>query len=200
LTVPAQQPALDGLSVSAIVTHVEEVRRTLERVSPRAVHAVVDAVLHTHSTRGRVYVLGNGGSASTASHFACDLAKSTAVQGRPRLRVTALTDSPALLTAWANDAGYDVVFAEPLSGLLDPGDLVVAISASGSSRNVLEAVRVARSLGACTVGLTGRRGARLVEAVDLALVADSADYGVIEDCHLGLQHAITAATRAALHA
>src|SRR5439155_25303794 len=101
--------------------------------------------------------------------------------------------------AWANDTSYDQVFAEPLTGLLDPVDLVVAISASGSSPNVLEAVRVARSLGALTVGLTGRGGGRLVEVVDLALVADSADYGVIEDCHLVLQHAITAATRAALH-
>jgi D-sedoheptulose 7-phosphate isomerase len=200
LTVPAREPGLCGLSASAIVTHIAAVRSALQRVSPAAVHAVVDAVLRTHSARGRVYVLGNGGSAATASHFACDLSKSTAVPGRPRLRVTALTDSAASLTAWANDTSYERVFAEPLSGLLDPGDLVVAISASGNSANVLEAVRVARSLRARTVGLTGCRGGRLLGAVDLALVADSADYGVIEDCHLVLQHAITAGTRAALNA
>jgi D-sedoheptulose 7-phosphate isomerase len=183
-----------------IVSHIAAVSRALERISPVAVNAVVDAVLRTHSARGHVYVLGNGGSAATASHLACDLAKSTVAPGRPRLRVTALTDSAALLTAWANDTSYDQVFAEPLRGLLDGEDLVVAISASGNSPNVLEAVRVARSLGAFTVGMTGSPGGRLVEAVDLALLAASSDYGVIEDCHLAVQHAITAATRAALHA
>jgi D-sedoheptulose 7-phosphate isomerase len=182
----------------AVEGHIREVRRALARIPPAAVHAVVRAVLRAHEGHRHVYVLGNGGSASTASHFACDLSKATVVARRSRLRVTALNDNVALLTAWANDTAYDRVFAEPLRNLLDPGDLVIAISASGNSDNVLEAVRVARSLGAVTVGLAGFGGGRLIQAVDLALVAESADYGVVEDCHLVLQHAITAATRAAL--
>jgi D-sedoheptulose 7-phosphate isomerase len=145
-----------------------------------------------------VYVLGNGGSATTASHFACDLSKATVASQHSRLRVTALSDNVALLTAWANDTEYGQVFAEPLRNLLDPGDLVIAISASGNSDNVLEAVRVARSLGAVTIGLTGFGGGQLLAAANLTLVAESADYGVVEDCHLVLQHAIVAATRAAL--
>lgn len=191
-------PVGRNVLVDPVERHIAEVRRALAGVSVAAVHAVVDAILHAHARRGHVYVLGNGGSAATATHFACDLSKSTASPWRSGLRVTALTDSAALLTAWANDTAYERVFAEPLRSLLDPGDLVVAISASGNSDNVLEAVGVARSLGAVTVGLTGFGGGRLLAAVDLALVADSADYGVVEDCHLVLQHAITAATRAAL--
>jgi D-sedoheptulose 7-phosphate isomerase len=202
LTELAQKPEARRQCVPTdpVVTHISNVRCALARIPTTAVHRVVDAVITAQADRRHVYVLGNGGSAATAGHFACDLAKSTVAAGRPRLRVTALTDSVALLTAWANDASYAQVFAEPLRNLLDPGDLVIAISASGNSVNVLEAVRVARSLGAVTVGLAGFGGGRLVELVDLALVADSADYGVVEDCHLVLQHAITAATRAALDA
>jgi D-sedoheptulose 7-phosphate isomerase len=186
--------------VDPVERHIGEVRGALSRIPADGVHAIVEAILHAHARGGHVYVLGNGGSAATASHLACDLSKATATSRRRGLRVTALNDSAALLTAWANDTAYERVFAEPLRTLLDPGDVVIAISASGNSGNVLEAVAVARSLGAVTVALTGFGGGRLLGAVDLALVADSSDYGVVEDCHLVLQHAIIAATRAALHA
>jgi D-sedoheptulose 7-phosphate isomerase len=183
-----------------VVRHIEEVREALSRIPIATVHAIVEAVIRAHAQGRHVFVLGNGGSAATASHFACDLSKATLGTRRQGLRVTALNDCVALLTAWANDAAYDRVFAEPLRSLLDRGDLVIGISASGNSANVLEAVRVARALGAVTVGLTGFGGGRLRAAVDVALVADSADYGVVEDCHLALVHAITAAARAALDA
>jgi len=178
--------------------HLRHVRRALDGLSAAAVAPVVDAILEAHAAGRHVYIAGNGGSASTASHFACDLSKATVVDGRSRLRVTALSDNVALLTAWANDTAYDRVFAEPLRNLLDPGDVLIAISASGNSDNVVEAVRVARAMGAVTVGLLGLEGGRLLEMVDIALLADSRDHGVVEDCHLVLQHAITASTRTAL--
>jgi D-sedoheptulose 7-phosphate isomerase len=188
-----------GLSVVETVDrHIGEVRRALAEVSGTAVPTVVEAVLAAHAARRHVYVLGNGGSACTASHLACDLSKATVPGRGPRLRVTALNDNVALLTAWANDTAYDQVFAEPLRNLLDPGDLVIAISVSGNSENVVEAVRVARAMGAITIGLLGFPGGRLRESVDIALVIQSVDYGVVEDCHLVVQHAITASTKAAL--
>ncbi|HZA01798.1 MAG TPA: SIS domain-containing protein, partial [Hyphomicrobiaceae bacterium] len=141
---------------------------------------------------------GNGGSASTATHFACDLSKATIVQGRARLRVTSLTDNVALLTAWANDTSYENVFAEQLANLLNPGDVVVAISASGNSPNVIAAIKTAAACGATTVGIVGFSGGSLKEAVDAVVHVPSDSYGVVEDCHLVLEHAITESTRNAL--
>src|SRR3954465_901199 len=116
--------------------------------------------------RGRVvFTAGNGGSAATASHFACDLAKGTRHNGSPTFRVVALTDSLPVLTAWANDNGYHRVFAEQLQSLARPGDLLVLISASGNSPNVVAAAEEARALGVSTIGLTGRRGGSLAQMV-----------------------------------
>ena len=182
----------------ALEDHISDVRRVLTEISSDDLARVVEVILDAHRQMRHVYIIGNGGSASTATHFACDLSKATIVDGRRRLRVTSLTDNMALLTAWANDSSYDRVFAEQLSSLLDPGDVVIAISASGNSPNLLEAMRVARSLGATTVGLIGFTGGSLRHGVDLAVHVPSHSYGVVEDCHLVLEHAITASTRSAL--
>ncbi len=185
-------------TAAAVEEHIKEVREALDRIPIDAVERVVEILLDAYHRRQHVYVFGNGGSASTASHFACDLSKATIIAGRPRLRVTSLTDNVALLTAWANDTLYERVFAEQLANLLNPGDVVIAISASGNSANVLAAVEEARERGAVTVGLVGFTGGRLQEAVDLAVHVPSDSYGVVEDCHLVLEHAITESTRKAL--
>ena len=182
----------------ALEDHISDVRRVLAEISSDAVERVVDVILNAHRQMQHVYIIGNGGSASTASHFACDLSKATIVEGQRRLRVTSLTDNMALLTAWANDSSYDMVFAEQLSSLLNAGDVVIAISASGNSPNMLEAIRVAGMRGAITVGLVGFTGGSLIRGVDLAVHVPSHSYGVVEDCHLVLEHAITASTRSAL--
>jgi D-sedoheptulose 7-phosphate isomerase len=178
--------------------HIEEVRAALDAVPTDDVERVVEAILLAHVGGRHVYILGNGGSASTASHFACDLSKATIVAGRSRLRVTCLNDNIALLTAWANDESYNRVFAEPLLNLLDPDDMIIAISASGNSPNVVEAMKVGTEMGALTVGLVGFDGGELRDMVDLSIHIRSRDYGVVEDCHLVLEHAITASTREGL--
>ncbi len=178
--------------------HLEEVRAALDEVPAAAVERVVEAILLAQAGGRHVYILGNGGSASTATHFACDLSKATIVAGRSRLRVTCLSDNVALLTAWANDDSYNRVFAEPLVNLVDPDDIVIAISASGNSPNVLEAIKVSNEMGALTVGLVGFDGGQLQDLVDLSIHIESRDYGVVEDCHLVLEHAITASTREGL--
>jgi D-sedoheptulose 7-phosphate isomerase len=178
--------------------HINEVRSVLSKIPIGAIERVVGIILDAYDNSAHVYVVGNGGSATNATHFACDLSKATIVEGRARLRVTSLADNIALLTAWANDTSYDKVFSEQLTNLLNPGDVVVAISASGNSPNVVSAVMVARLMGASTIGLVGFSGGRVLEAVDAAVHVPSNDYGVVEDCHSVLEHAITVSTRKAL--
>lgn len=185
-------------TMTVVEAHIDEVRRVLAEMPAGEVERVIYIILDAYRRQRHVYVVGNGGSASTASHFACDMSKATISGDLPRLRVTSLTDNVALLTAWANDSSYEAVFAEQLANLLDPGDVVVAISASGKSPNILAAVDTARSRGAVTVGLVGFNGGPLKTMVDVAVHVPSHSYGVVEDCHLVLEHAITAAMRSAL--
>ena len=146
--------------------------------------------------RGRVvFVVGNGGSAATASHFACDLSKGTRQGGPPTFHVISLTDNVALLTAWANDSGYERVFSEQLKSLGRPGDLLVAISASGNSPNLIAAVDAARSCGMAVVGLTGRSGGRLALLSDVVVKVPSDRIEVVEDAHLVVAHSLCVAAR-----
>ncbi len=151
--------------------------------------------------RGRVvFVVGNGGSAATASHFACDLSKGTRRDGPPTFQVVSLTDNVPLLTAWANDSGYERVFSEQLMALARPGDLLVAISASGNSPNVVAAVDAARSCGMGVIGLSGRSGGRLAHLVDVVVNVPSDRIEVVEDAHLVVAHSLCVAVRERLAA
>ena len=178
--------------------HINDVRTVLSAIPIDAIERAVGIILDAYDNGAHVYEVGHGGSATNATHFACDLSKATIVDGRARLRVTSLTDNIALLTAWANDTSYDRVFSEQLTNLLDPGDVVIAISASGNSPNVVSAVLAARLMRASTIALVGFAGGRLLEAVDAAIHVPSNDYGVVEDCHSVIEHAITVSTRKAL--
>src|SRR2546427_1029232 len=178
--------------------HINEVRSVLGKIPIGAIERVVEIILDAYANSGDVYVVGNGGSATNATHFACDLSKATIVEGRARMRVTSLADNIALLTAWANDTSYERVFSEQLTNLLNPGDVVIAISASGNSPNVVSAVRAAPLMRASTIALVGFAGGRLLEAVDAAIHLARNDYGVVEDCHSVIEHALTVSTRQAL--
>lgn len=134
--------------------------------------------------------MGNGGSASTASHFVCDLAKRTRVPGWPNFRVIGLTDNMAIFSAYANDEGYDTVFAEQLNNLVNPGDVVIGISASGNSANVLNAISLANSRGAKTVGFVGLNGGKLITMAQYILHAQTDRIDQAEDIHLILEHMI----------
>ena len=156
----------------------------------------VAVMLLTCQARGRVvFVVGNGGSAATASHFACDLSKGTRRDGPPTFHVVSLTDNVPLLTAWANDSGYERVFSEQLTALARPGDLLVAISASGNSPNVVAAVAAARSCGMGVVGFTGSSGGRLPHLVDVVVNVPSDRIEVVEDAHLIVAHSLCVAVR-----
>lgn len=159
---------------------------------------VTEHLLDCHRRGSTVFILGNGGSAATASHFACDLAKGTRVQGLPAFRVVALNDNVALLTAWANDSSYERIFAEQLSALVRTDDLVILISTSGNSPNVLAAAIEARRAGATTIALTGARGGRLARLADLAVRVPAQSIEQVEDIHLSIAHSICVALRGRL--
>jgi D-sedoheptulose 7-phosphate isomerase len=136
----------------------------------------------------QVFTLGNGGSASTASHMAADLAKNTIAANMRRFRIMSLTDNAAILTALANDLGYANVFREQLENLIRPGDLLIAISASGKSPNVLNAIRYAQRQCAETASLLGFDGGDAAAMSDVAIIVPSNHYGVVEDVHLVINH------------
>ena len=185
----------DGVP-ALIGEYLTRLTATLGSLPVDAIEAAVQRLYMAYQERQQILIIGNGGSATTASHMACDLAKNVFGQfqrdtSKGRLKVLALTDNIALITAWANDAGYESVFLEQVRTLIEPGDVLVAISGSGSSRNVVEAVKLARSMKASTIGILGFRGGQLRHLLDIPIVVDSNDYGVIEDIHMALNHIFT---------
>lgn len=168
---------------------MRDLRRTLEQLDTGSVDRLVVLLDDARARGATIFIFGNGGSASTASHFACDLSKNTVKPDHERLRVIALNDSIPSLTAYANDLGYDMVFAEPLRVMGRGGDVAIGISFSGQSRNVLEAMAVARSLGMTSVALTGGSGGTLKDVVDLSVHVSETDIRRVEDVHLAICHA-----------
>lgn len=166
------------------------VQALLDEIPFEAVDRVVEVLIEANRAGRTVFIFGNGGSASTATHFGCDLAKRPIVAGQPRFRVIALTDNNALMTAISNDISYDAVFSEQLIPLVRAGDVAIGISGSGNSRNVLNAVQVAREAGATTIGFCGYDGGKLKNMVDLPVHVPSNTMAMVEDVHLMLEHAI----------
>jgi D-sedoheptulose 7-phosphate isomerase len=181
-----------------IQTYFTQLQEVIANLPADLVDRVVDLLLENARHGKKVFIFGNGGSASTASHFACDLAKNTQVSGAPQFRVIGLTDNMALMTAWANDTAYDNTFAAQLGPLVEAGDAVIGISCSGNSSNVLKAIDVARQRGAITIGFTGNDGGKLKQMVDVCLQVPSPRIEQQEDAHLILEHCICAAVRAEL--
>jgi D-sedoheptulose 7-phosphate isomerase len=185
--------------MDAIYRYVEEIKDTLDRLPWEAIQETISLLQEARLRDRRVFIMGNGGSAATASHFACDLGKGTLLPGRPRFRVMALTDNMPLFSALANDFGYDRVFVEQLINLVQPEDVVVGISASGNSPNVLNALLFARKVGATTVGMTGFDGGQLKDLVDVCIQVPNHCMEQVEDLHLMLEHLISTRLRQAIH-
>lgn len=178
-----------------IETYLTQLQETIAQLPAEPIDQIINILMESAWNGRKVFIFGNGGSASTASHFACDLAKNTIIPGAPRFRVIALTDNIPMMTAWANDTAYENIFAEQLIALIEPGDVVVGISCSGNSGNVLKAIEVARHYGATTIGFTGDQGGRLKDMVDVCLMAASPRIEQQEDIHLIVEHCICAAIR-----
>lgn len=163
---------------------------TLSKLDTGKVNQAIDWFQDARNQGKHVFVCGNGGSASTASHFACDIVKGASFNRKQRFRIMALTDSLPTLTAYSNDVSYDCVFVEQLKNFAEPGDLVMGISGSGNSPNVLRAIEYANSIGCKTLALTGRDGGKLGPLAQLNIQVSEPHMGRIEDAHMIVCHMI----------
>lgn len=173
-----------------VTEYFARVADVLPRIPAQPVEQIIQIMKDAQSNRRTVFMLGNGGSSANASHIVNDLVKSALHPERPRFRALCLTDNTATLTAYANDESYDVALARQLEALATPGDVIIALSGSGNSPNVLRAMETARALGLTRIGLTGRDGGQLAPLCDVAVIVPTQSMQIIEDAHLVILHAI----------
>jgi D-sedoheptulose 7-phosphate isomerase len=176
---------------SSSSSYFSELEQMLAEISQAHLQAILALLEAAYREGHRIFIMGNGGSAATASHFALDLAKNTIMAGAPRLKAISLTDHVPLITAWSNDTAYEHIFAEQLANLMEAGDVVIGISTSGNSPNVINALTVAKEARAYTVGLLGATGGQIKEIVDAYVLAPGQNIEQEEDAHLILAHLIT---------
>lgn len=163
---------------------------TLQKLDRRAINEFIDELDATRKREGTIYIMGNGGSASTASHFVNDFNKGISEHIDTKFRCICLSDNVATIMAIANDISYEEIFSFQLRGRVTGNDLVIGISGSGNSSNVLKAIEVAKSAGAKTVGLTGFDGGRLQQMVDLSVHVPVMSMQITEDIHMVLDHLV----------
>lgn len=174
-----------------IEKYINEVGNLLQNLDKDAIERTILCIIEAYRNNKQIFLMGNGGSASTASHFACDLGKGTIVEGKERFRVMSLNDNMALITAFSNDYGYEHVFSEQLKNLVNENDIVIAISASGNSPNIIEGINYAKEKSAKIIGFSGFSGGKLRECSDICIHIDSNNYGQVEDMHMILCHLIS---------
>jgi len=170
--------------------YLDLVAQALAELPEDSIQDVIDTLKAAHADGRQVILLGNGGSAATASHLACDLQKGVKEHTGKRFRASSVTDNVAVMTAWANDTSYENVFAEQLDSLLQPGDVVLAISGSGNSPNIIKAIEKANEMGAITIGWSGFAGGKLAQVAQKSIVVNSDNMQRIEDVHMVLGHLI----------
>jgi len=163
---------------------------TIEKIDLAKVEQAIAILRNARDAGRQVFTCGNGGSASTASHFVCDMVKGASFNRPTRFRIMALTDQLPAITAYANDVSYDVVFVEQLKNFANPGDVLIGISGSGNSPNVLRAVEYANSIGCQTIAMTGRDGGKLGPMAQLNIQVAEPHMGRIEDAHMIVCHMI----------
>lgn len=183
----------------SVQAYFQTIARILPQLPYASIQQIISVILQAFDEGRTIFVFGNGGSAATASHIMCDLNKGTVTDGDGRrFKVMAFTDNIPLLTAWANDAGYEHIFSEPLKNFIQPGDVVLALSGSGNSPSILEALKTARAARAVTVGMAGYRGGKMKALCDICAVVPCDDIQVVEDLHHAMAHSILSAVRAKL--
>ncbi len=178
-----------------VASYIEELKNTMDLLPEDRIQEVIELLREARLARRQVFIMGNGGSASTATHFVCDLGKNTRSPELPNFRVIGLSDNMAIFSALANDEGYENVFAQQLASFVQPEDIVIGISASGNSPNVLRAMVLANQRGARTVAFTGFDGGKLRSLAGIEIHVPSHCIEHVEDIHLVLEHLITKALK-----
>jgi D-sedoheptulose 7-phosphate isomerase len=179
---------MKGQFRSDIDAYFEKLKHTLDIISRDELDKFLALLLDALDRSCNVFIMGNGGSSSTASHFVADFNKGLSLGRKKRFRFICLADNTATITAYANDLSYDDIFVEQLRNFLEPGDLVIAISGSGNSKNIIKAVEYANKVGATTLGLTGYDGGALRKIAGHGVHIPIDDMQVTEDLHMVLDH------------
>lgn len=175
--------------------YLQRLERVLKSIDCSMLTSLIEKIVSFSKSDKTIFIAGNGGSASTASHMACDLSKTVLIDNLGdkvyRLRVVSLTDNVPLITALANDYGYEYVFSEQLKSFGRSGDMLIVLTGSGNSPNIIQAVLTAKALEIETYGFLGFGGGKVKEILDDILIIDSDNYGLIEDAHMVINHLIT---------
>lgn len=171
-----------------IKEYLKKLNSTIEMLDVNIIEQIAEEFLNARDNGKHIYVFGNGGSGSTASHMVCDIAKGCSYKKNKRFKVTCLNDNIPIVLAYSNDVGYDVIFEEQLKNYLNEDDVVLGISGSGNSKNVINAIEYANSRNAKTIGFTGFNGGKLHEIVNIGLHVPVNDMQITEDIHLIINH------------
>lgn len=169
----------------------EMLNNTIGGLKREEIQELFDLIEETRNNGKHLFVLGNGGSAAAASHWVCDFGKGINIDDSKRLKIFAPVDNSAIFSALGNDCGYETTFVEQIKNFLEPGDLVLTFSVSGNSSNLLEAHRYAKKARAKTACVVADKGGKLIDMSDFSLVIPSTNYGIVEDIHIILGHAIS---------
>jgi D-sedoheptulose 7-phosphate isomerase len=174
-----------------MLDYLDDLKQAVNSIDLQVVEEMLGILAQCREQGRFIWVIGNGGSALTASHFAVDLGKGASYGRERRFPVIALTESLGTITAYGNDTSYNHIFVEQLKNVVRPGDVLVALSGSGNSENVIQALEYCRENGVITLGLTGKTGGRLAQMCDYVFQADTDHMGRIEDLHMIVVHLIT---------
>ena len=173
-----------------ISTYLDQISALVLKIPSKNIEELARIILQAYENGKRIFIFGNGGGSATSSHFVCDLAKGTVTPGKPRLKAVSLSVNIPLITAWANDTDYTNTFGEQLKNLVEEEDVVIGLSGSGMSPNVINAFKVANSAGAVSVLLSGFNGGEAVSVAQTSIIVPSEDMQQIEDIHLMLCHIV----------
>lgn len=176
--------------ISAINGYFDNLKNCIDNLNRDEIETFINLLLEARNNKKHIFIMGNGGSASTASHFCCDFNKGMSYLKEDKFRMICLNDNVATMLAYANDVSYDNVFVEQLKNFLNEGDVVIGISGSGNSKNVLNAIEYANNFGAVTIGLTGYNGGVLKQIARYSVNASIDDMQISEDIHMMLCHCI----------
>ena len=171
--------------------YFKELEKCLEELDIGELNKIEEKIIETIKNKGNIYVIGNGGSASTSAHYVVDFSKKLDFNTLPRVNIYSLSDNISTITAYANDISYENIFYEQIKNKISSLDLLIILSASGKSPNVVKAGKYAKKMNANVISITGNFNGEILKCSDFKLIINSKNYGVIEDIHLILNHAIT---------
>jgi len=182
-----------------ITEYLSGLKNVIEYLNTDQIYAVVEKIMDAYENERFIYVFGNGGSASTASHFVTDLNKGACETALKKFRALSLNDNTSMMLAISNDIHYDEIFRHQLQNYLSPDDLVIGISGSGNSRNVVRALEYANAKGATTIGFVGFEGGLIKQLVKHCIHVPVNDMQYVEDMHLAINHLIMRILKRSVH-